>query len=189
MGQRVGCRSSDSAHAVPAARRCRTANHGRQSEASRPGRSRDLRAESGNETGRAAPPQALSLQEKRRVYGRAEIPVHRYAFSELKPLLEANASPDVFAVAEYQPSSFNSALSAAEISGLLGKLQLKTDGDTSFEQLNCVGARPANDVLEGVLTVKKTEPRFDTAGRSRLLVTEMRHAAVASNPSRRDAFP
>ncbi len=102
----------------------------------------------------AAAPQALSLEEKRKIYQRAEIPVHRYAFSELQPLLEANAAPEVFASVKTSPL-LQLGLSAAEISGLLGKLQLKTDGDTSFEQLNCVGARPANDVLEGVLTVKK----------------------------------
>lgn len=102
----------------------------------------------------AAAPQALGVFEKRKLYERAQVPVHRFAFSELKPLLASDSAPDVFASASTSPL-LQLGLSAAEIAGLLGKLQVKTDGDTSFEQLNCVGARPANDTLEGVLTVKK----------------------------------
>ena len=47
-------------------------------------------------------------------------------------------------------------LSANEIQGLSGFFQLVTDGNTDFEELRCVGLRPGLDLLEGVLTVKKS---------------------------------
>src|SRR5258708_4099290 len=97
----------------------------------------------------------LSLMEKRKFYERNEVPVHRFAFAEVQPLLAATAAPpDVFTSVKTS-SLANLGLTAVEITGLIGKLKVKTDGDTSFEQLNCIGARPAKDVLEGVLTVKK----------------------------------
>ena len=47
-------------------------------------------------------------------------------------------------------------LSANELQGLLGIFQQPTDGNTEFEELRCVGLRPGLDLLEGVLTVKKS---------------------------------
>jgi len=42
-----------------------------------------------------------------------------------------------------------------DIGSIIGKI-LETDGDTSFEELTCVGLNPTQDTLEGVLTVKKS---------------------------------
>jgi hypothetical protein len=102
-----------------------------------------------------APVQALSLAEKRRLYAGKDVPVHRFAFQEVQPLLASAVPPAELFTAAKLSTLGNIGLEAAEISGLVGKLQVKTDGDTSFEQLTCVGSRPAKDVVEGVLTVKK----------------------------------
>jgi hypothetical protein len=102
-----------------------------------------------------AVPQALTLEQKRKVYARSDVPVHRYAFRELQPLVAAvSAPPDVFDQAK-SSALMSIGLSAAEIDGLLGQLAVQTDGDTSFEQLGCIGVRPASQSLEGVLTIKK----------------------------------
>ena len=102
-----------------------------------------------------APPKALTLLEKRKTYARAEVPVHRFAFRELQPLLSGKSAPaDVFAQAKSSALS-KIGLVASEIDGLFDKLLVQTDGDTSFEQLHCIGVRPASSSLEGVLTVKK----------------------------------
>ena len=102
-----------------------------------------------------APVQALSLADKRKLYSGKDVPVHRFAFQEVQPLLASAVPPPALFTPAKLSSLGNLGLAAAEIEGLLGKLQVKTDGDTSFEQLTCVGNRPAKDVLEGVLTVKK----------------------------------
>ena len=97
----------------------------------------------------------LSLADKQNVYLKKDVPVHRYAFNEVQALLSSPSAPaQTFSNLQASPLQ-QLGLSATEIGGLLGNLQVKTDGDTSFEQLNCIGVRPSNEVLEGVLTVKK----------------------------------
>lgn len=100
-------------------------------------------------------PQALNIAEKRKAYARLDVPVHRFAFQEVHALLEnTNAPTEIFSAMKSSPLQ-DLGLTAKEIVGLVGKFAVKTDGDTSFEQLNCIGVRPVNDVIEGVLTVKK----------------------------------
>lgn len=103
----------------------------------------------------AAPPKALAIAEKRKLYARKDVPVHRFAFRELLPIIESASAPAaVFAQAKSSALE-GIGLVALEIEGLLDKIKIKTNGDTSFEQLNCIGVRPASSSLEGVLTVKK----------------------------------
>ncbi|MEP6916193.1 MAG: hypothetical protein ABJC89_11130 [Acidobacteriota bacterium] len=102
-----------------------------------------------------APPSPLTLAQKRKVYARADVPVHRFAFAELQPLINAaSAPPDVFTHVKSSVLS-NLGLVATEVPGLFDNLKVKADGDTSFEQLACIGVRPGSSALEGVLTVKK----------------------------------
>ncbi len=54
-----------------------------------------------------------------------------------------------------QSSLVNLGLDFNEIGDLVAKL-FPTDGDTSYEELRCVGLYPEGDLLEAVLTVKKS---------------------------------
>lgn len=103
----------------------------------------------------AVTPQPLNLAQKRMLYEKKDVPPHRFAFAEVHSALSAPG-----AIAELFLPGKKSALEqmgmlSNEIAGLAGKFQLLKDGDTSFEELNCAGLRPFNDLLEGVLTVKK----------------------------------
>lgn len=100
------------------------------------------------------PLEALSLTQKKELYHEKDVPVHRFAFPESHKLLASS---------DFSPASIGGqsplvdlGLNATEVKGVLAFLQQITDGDTSFEELQCVGLRPANDLLEGVLTVKKS---------------------------------
>lgn len=96
--------------------------------------------------------QPLSLPQKRKLYADKGIPVHRFAFQEAQQLLQA---PDPNFLASAGGASLAElGLSQAEIGDLVVKL-FPTDGDTSFEELRCVGLYPEGDLLEAVLTVKK----------------------------------
>jgi hypothetical protein len=102
------------------------------------------------------PPQALSLEQKRRLYAEQKIPVHRFAFAESHKLLASgDLDPGIFSAGGKSPLA-DLGLSANELEGLSGFFQLVTDGNTDFEELRCVGLRPGIDLLEGVLTVKKS---------------------------------
>jgi hypothetical protein len=97
----------------------------------------------------------LSLVERQKIYLKKDVPVHRYAFNEVQSLLSSGSAPaQTFSALQTSPL-MSLGLAATEIDGIFGKLQVKTDGDTSFEQLSCIGARPSNEVLEGVITIKK----------------------------------
>lgn len=101
-----------------------------------------------------AAPKGLAVAEKRKLYARAEVPAHRFAFAELQPFIQAS-TPDVFAHPNVSALA-NIGLVASEIDNIWDKIKvIQTDGDTSFEQLVCVGVRPSSSSLEGVITVKK----------------------------------
>lgn len=97
---------------------------------------------------------ALSIQQKREAYAKLDVPVHRFAYSEVSQLL-ANpaASGKIFSQTTSPLEQLG--LTAKEVAGIFGKLQVVTDGDTTFEQLRCAGLKPEKDTLEAVLTLKK----------------------------------
>lgn len=97
--------------------------------------------------------QPLSLVQKKKLYANQNIPVHRFAFQEAQQLLSLSA-PNSFASAG-QASLIDLGLTVGELTELVAKL-FPTDGDTSFEELRCVGLYPESDLLEAVLTVKKS---------------------------------
>jgi hypothetical protein len=67
----------------------------------------------------------------------------------------ALSDPNVFAAAG-KSSLAELGLELAELDDLVGKIVLPVDGDTSFEELRCVGLYPEADLLEAVFTVKKS---------------------------------
>lgn len=97
--------------------------------------------------------QPLTLADKQRVYARSDVPVHRFAFPEVHQLLSL-ADPGSMAPAG-ESTLVELGLGEAALGDLIVKL-LNPDGDTSFEELNCVGLNPAKDTMEAVLTVKKS---------------------------------
>jgi hypothetical protein len=97
-----------------------------------------------------APP--LSIAQKQALYKGKDVPVHRFAFEEAHKLL-ALSNPAALAAPGASPLA-ELGLSPALIDDLIGKL-FPTDGNTSFEELRCVGLYPEADLIEAVLTVKK----------------------------------
>jgi len=97
-------------------------------------------------------PASLSVSALHSLYKDTEVPGHRYLFKEIQ---------------QQQAGS----TSAAEITGgglakLLGELEIdvgpiigqlfETDGDTSFEELRCIGLNPVDSALIGTIGVKKS---------------------------------
>jgi hypothetical protein len=98
-------------------------------------------------------PKPVALAHLQGMYKAANVPVHRYAFADLQKLIQyPTAAPSPSA-----PGSFN-ALSALNINiaEVLGSLEA-TQGDTSYEQLNCVGLDTNRNVLDGIFTIKLQE--------------------------------
>lgn len=89
----------------------------------------------------AAKPQVVSLTERAAEYKDRAVPPHRFAFTELQ---QALAHPG-------QPGSL--AALNVDLASIIGKL-LETNGDTTYEQLTCIGLNPNLSVLEGTLEVK-----------------------------------
>ena len=101
-------------------------------------------------------PKELTLVEKKMLYLQKGVPVHRFAFAEVQSLLLSPvADAEIFSAGSLGPL-VNMGLSIDEVQVLFEGLQLITDGDTSFEEIKCVGIHPETDLLEAVLTVKKS---------------------------------
>lgn len=96
----------------------------------------------------------LPIAKLHESYVKAKVPGHRYLYGHL--------SNQSFAVIP-EGTSFSvesglaESLAALKIdwAALLAAL-VQTDGDTQFEELNCVGYDPNNDALIGVIKVKKS---------------------------------
>ena len=97
--------------------------------------------------------QPLTLMQKKALYKGKDVPVHRFAFQEVQQLLSMS-EPAALAAPGKSPL-LELGLVAADIGNLIDKL-FPTDGDTSFEELRCVGLYPEADLIEAVLTVKKS---------------------------------
>lgn len=95
----------------------------------------------------------LTVAQKQELYKGKDVPVHRFAFQEVQQLL-AMSNPSALAAPGKSPL-VELGLKPAAIDDLVGKL-FPTDGDTSFEELRCVGLHPESDLIEAVLTVKKS---------------------------------
>ena len=102
----------------------------------------------------AIEPPPPTLLQKKELYAEKGVPVHRFAFQEATQLM-ALSDPNAFAV-EGKSSLAELGLELAELDELVGKLTLPVDGDTSFEELRCVGLYPEAGFFEAVLTVKKS---------------------------------
>ncbi len=104
-----------------------------------------------------------TLQEK---YRGKDVPGHRFGFTQAQKLLDQPLSATLLAQV-VAPKSETKGLAKAALP-LLGKIAdlipdfadvfgnlFKTNGDTTYEQLDCVGYNPETRMLSGVITVKK----------------------------------
>lgn len=94
-------------------------------------------------------PAELTLKDLKAVY-QEKVPAHRFGFTQVKKLVAKPAMIEELAMAGY-------AGTFAELGIDIGKLidsLLKTDGDTSYEELTCVGWNPNGEALTGVIKAK-----------------------------------
>ncbi|HJW53330.1 MAG TPA: hypothetical protein VJ501_15050 [Burkholderiaceae bacterium] len=90
----------------------------------------------------------LGVSELAKLYAGKGVPVHRFAFKELHSFA-ASASP-------LAAESFLTQLPGIQIDAGILDLLFPTDGDTSYEELKCIGLDPNHpDTLVGVIEVKK----------------------------------
>ncbi len=101
------------------------------------------------ETPIKAKARSLGAVELAQLYREADVPVHRYAFKELSSFV---SSP-----MQLSAEAFTSLLPGIKLDqSIVDLLFPKTDGDTSFEELRCIGLDPNTpDTLVGVVQVKK----------------------------------
>ena len=99
---------------------------------------------------KAATPKALSAAELQTFYKDKNVPPHRYLFSDLtKAIAAQGTAPPQLAGPTVSPIS----ITGINISNILGDL-LGTGGDTTYEELDCVGLNSNLDQLVGVINVK-----------------------------------
>lgn len=90
----------------------------------------------------------LGVQELAVLYKGKDVPAHRFAFKELSTFIHANTALNFDAVKKLLPG--------IQINpNILDVLFPKTDGNTNFEELTCIGLDPNSpDTLVGVIEVK-----------------------------------
>jgi hypothetical protein len=104
-----------------------------------------------NQAVATAPPAALNAAEIAAAYKDKPVPAHRFLYSEVTKLAKNQALSATLnsKAAALQPLP-SLKLDLGEIIGNL----LATSGDTTYEQLECVGLDPNRSMLEGVVKVK-----------------------------------
>ena len=104
-------------------------------------------------------PPDVPIQTKKKVFTAAElavhykakrVPVHRFAYKELSNFVTAKTTLNAGAFAKLLPG-------VVFDPDIVGKLFPKTDGDTSYEELKCIGLDPNfPDTLAGVIQIKRS---------------------------------
>ena len=93
---------------------------------------------------------ALGPAELSVIYRDKGVPVHRFAYKELATYVSVPTTLSSEAFLNLYPN-------IAIDPGIIGVLFPKTDGDTSYEELKCIGLDPNSpDQLVGVIQVKKS---------------------------------
>ena len=95
-------------------------------------------------------PKALSLAELRELYKEEKVPVHRYASSELHALAQ---KPAILADAKISESPLSS-IPKKDILEIIDGF-LKPPGNTTYEEVRCVGLRPEDDTVGAIVTIKR----------------------------------
>ncbi len=104
---------------------------------------------------------SLSAGQKRRLY-KSAVPARRFAYPEALRLLSAPAEQGFFQAGVDPQTALD--LSSAEWSDLRDHIA-SPQSDTTYEELECVGLNPDRDMLEAVLTVKRSRGYAGPLGR------------------------
>lgn len=99
-------------------------------------------------------PKMLSLVELTELYKDKKVPKHRYAFAEVQKLIAKPALTETLLAADAKHPLIEAGFDINDLKKIIDILQPLTDGNTSFEELACVGLNPNTDTLVGVLNVK-----------------------------------
>ena len=101
-----------------------------------------------------------AVSELAKTYADAKVPAHRFAFPAYLAATQTGLQAPAIGVAGPESKAggvFGGVLTEIDISPkeFLAEL-FKTDGDTSYEELGCIGYDPVEDALVGVFTVKRS---------------------------------
>jgi hypothetical protein len=96
----------------------------------------------------AVQPQPLSAAELQKLYVNTKVEPHRFALAEVHKLLTEQAGDEALAAGVHPLAQLKLDLSA------IGGLIFNGDGNTSYEELECVGLNPNLDTLVGTIRVK-----------------------------------
>lgn len=93
---------------------------------------------------------SLDVQELAALYKKKDVPPHRFAYKEMAQFISAQAPMTA--------ADFSSILPGIKINPDIADLLFpKTDGNTSYEELTCIGLDPNTpDAMIGVIKVKKS---------------------------------
>jgi len=96
-----------------------------------------------------AKPKALNVAELHGLYKDTDVPGHRFLFKELQThAISAAPAAEI-------GSGFLKVIGDLQIDiGSILDQYFKTDGDTSYEELHCIGLNPVESALVGTLTMK-----------------------------------
>ena len=101
------------------------------------------------QTVNVAAPKKLTAVELKREYKDKKVEIHRFALAELQQAVSAAPSAELL-----QSEGFGGLFPDLELNpDIIGKL-FPADGNTSYEELECVGFNPLQDTLAGVIRVK-----------------------------------
>jgi hypothetical protein len=96
-------------------------------------------------------PKPLDLPQLAKLYEGSDVPPKRFAFAQLSQMLSGSAGGAMLG-----PIGGVSALSSLKLDpSIFDELLNPGDGNTSFEQLECIGYDPVDDSMVGVIRVKK----------------------------------
>ena len=95
-------------------------------------------------------PKVLGVAELAEAYKGTNVPPHRFALAELQQLVNEPALSESLMANNGIGILPNLGINWADLVDLL----FPTDGNTSFEELECIGLNPNQDVLAGVIRVK-----------------------------------
>ena len=98
-------------------------------------------------------PKPLTLDALKSLYKGADVPAKRFAFAHVANLLQNSGMAAGVAVTGGQGVLQQLGLEITDIEDFLG-LDGQGDGNTSYEQLECIGYDPNDDSLVGVIRVK-----------------------------------
>jgi hypothetical protein len=92
----------------------------------------------------------LGVAQLARLYKDTGVPAHRFAYKELAAFVSSQVTFPAEEFLKWVPESVIDA-------SIIDELFAKTDGDTSFEELKCIGLDPnAPDTLVGIVQQKKS---------------------------------